>query len=127
MTTSIDLVAGPVATQLIAQFGKTLQYTKRTSGSYDPSTSSSVANDPVVFTIKGVVENFLRPLDGGNFDPATLISANDKKVTVAASSFSSPPILDDQIDIDGVGFKIVNIKAEYSGDLIAYYDFRVRH
>ena len=126
MTTALDITLKPLAGQLIGQFGKTLQYNKRGSSNYDAYTATTLSSQVLSFTIKGLVENYMRPTDGGNFDPASLISANDKKVIVAESDFSSPPVLDDEIVIDNTGFKIVNIKEQYISDSIAYYEFRVR-
>ena len=127
MTTALDIDLGPLAGQLIGEFGKTIQYNKRGASNYDPVTSQTLSNSVISFSVKAIVENYVRPLDGGSFDPATLISANDKKVTIAASSFSSPPILDDNITIDNTNFKVVNVKEHYISDDITMYELRVRH
>jgi hypothetical protein len=126
LATALDIKLAPLAGQLIGEFGKTLQYNKRGSSNYDAYTATTILSEVVSFTIKGLVENYMRPTDGGGFDPASLVSANDKKVIVAASSFPSPPFLDDEIVIDNNAFKVVNIKEQYISDTIAYYEFRAR-
>jgi hypothetical protein len=63
LATALDIKLAPLAGQLIGEFGKTLQYNKRGSSNYDAYTATTILSEVVSFTIKGLVENYMRPTD----------------------------------------------------------------
>lgn len=119
--TELDLEIPGLASELIAEFGKSIAYTVTTSTDYNPATSSyAPAGAP--FNIKGVVEPYK-----GQRMLAGLVEAEDLKVTVAAESFpDGEPTTGDIMTFDNETFGVVNVMPTYSGERIAIYEFQIR-
>lgn len=118
--TELDAEIGPLALELIDEYGKSLSYTITTAGEYDTLTGDAV---PTVETIeiKGIVEEY----KGQDF-ASGLIEGNDKKITVAAQAFAEVPTTVDKLIIDGATYTIVGVKTVYSGELPAIYELQAR-
>ncbi len=121
--TELDLEIPGLATDLIAEYGKTIGYTQRKPGAYDTDTSMAApAEQPI--EIKAIVEPY-----SGQRMIAGLIEAGDLKVTAAAESFEGfdeDPSTGDIVYIDSEDFNVVNAMPTYSGDLKAIWEFQVR-
>lgn len=118
--TELDAEIGPLALELIDEFGKSISYQKVTSGEYDTTTGEAAVTNPSI-DIKGIVENY----KGQDFSSG-LIEGGDKKVTVAAQAFAELPTTSDTITIDNLTYTIVGIKTVFSGDLPAIYELQAR-
>jgi hypothetical protein len=123
--TELDATIGPLASGLIDQYGKNILFGTVTSGEYDTITGSTteVIN---MRSIKAIVEDYSLQGSGAAF-ASGLIETGDKKLTIAAASFpDGPPTPEDYCEIDNTRFKALNIKATYSGELVALYEIQVR-
>lgn len=118
--TELDAIIGPLALDLIDEFGKLIKLTTVQQGVYDIETGSSVAVDTSVF-IKAIVEKYK-----GQEYTSGLIETGDKKVTIAGQSVSEKPTTSDTVEFDGEVYTIQNVKAVYSGELIALYEMQAR-
>lgn len=118
--TELDAEIGPLALELIDEFGKSISYAKVTSGEYDTTTGEGIITAPVV-SIKGIVEEF----KGQDF-ASGLIEGGDKKITVAAQAFDEVPTSSDTVTLDNLTYTIVGVKTVYSGELPAIYELQAR-
>lgn len=122
--TELDNELGPLALELIEEFGKLVQYTKVSEGEYDPETGSATpSGEPV--DVKAIVEDYDLQGSGAGF-AAGLIETGDKKLTLAGASFDEEPTPSDIFGIDGEDFTILNVKNVYSGELVALYVCQAR-
>lgn len=112
--TALDDEIGPLAADVIGEFGKSVTLVRVTAGAYNPTTSAST-NTESSETVKAIVEDY-KPYELVN----GLAVAGDKKLTVAASGLSQPQ-LTDAIVIDGVRFSIVTLQTINSGEDAALY------
>lgn len=118
--TELDAEIGPLALELIDEFGKSINFISVVAGNYDPTTGEAMPNSTVK-QIKAVVEDYK-----GQDYSSGLIEGGDKKVTVAAQAFNSIPTTSDKIQIDGLTYTIQAVKIVYSGDLAAIYELQAR-
>lgn len=119
--TELDGELPEVAEEIIAEFGKTIQFGQVGEGAYDTATSTytPVIADPA--DIKAIVEPYR-----GQRMLAGLVEAGDMKLTIAARSLPDGATTEDVAVIDDVFFKVVNVLPTYSGDLVAIYELQVR-
>lgn len=125
--TELDTELGPLAVELIEEYGKEVSYTVTSPGVYDPATGAAApAGAP--FTIKAIVEDYSLQGSGQGF-ASGLIEVGDKKLTVAAQSENmagKEPTTSDTIIVDGVTYTVQNVKKVYSGELVALYEIQGR-
>lgn len=125
--TELDTELGPLAVELIDEYGKEVTYTLTASGEYDPETGAAApAEDP--FIIKAIVEDYSLQGSGQAF-ASGLIEVGDKKFTIAAQSehmAGKTPTPSDTVEADGVTYTVQNVKAVYSGELVAIYEIQGR-
>ena len=118
--TELDAEIGPLALELIDEFGKSINFISVVAGNYDPTTGEAMPNSTNK-AIKAIVEDYK-----GQDYSSDLIEGGDKKVTVAAQAFNSIPTTSDKVEIDGLSYTIQAVKVIYSGDLAAIYELQAR-
>lgn len=114
MTGALDADFGPLAVELLSEFGKAVTLNRVTAGTYDPATSKAT-NSEKSETVNALLEDY-KPYELAN----GLAVVGDKKLTVAAQGFKVPA-LTDGVTIDGTRFAIVSLQTIYSGELAALY------
>lgn len=112
--TALDDELGPLAADLLGEFGKSVSLIRVTVGAYDPATSKAATTEAVT-AIKAIVEDFA-PYQLAN----GLASVGDKKLTVAAFGLDAPK-LGDAVSFDGARYALISFDTVYSGELAALY------
>ncbi len=119
--TELDADLGPLALELIAEFGKLISYARVTNLDYNPATATAGGYEDAV-DVKAIIEEY-----NGHSFVSGLIERGDKKVTVAAQSFpDGAPTANDRTVIDDTTYIVVGVKTTYSGELAALYELQVR-
>lgn len=118
--TELDAEIGPLALELIDEFGKAVEYRIVATGIYNTDTAT-VENTDTIFNIKGILEEY-----SGQAFLSGLIEAGDKKLTIAAQAVNSLPTTQDTVLIDTKIFRVVGVKITYSGELAALYELQLR-
>lgn len=118
--TELDTEIGPLALELIDEYGKAISYSRVTPGEYNTDTGA-VESATVVIELRAIVEEY-----AGQSFLSGLIEAGDKKVTIAANSVDTLPTTQDTVLIDNITYTVVNVKITYSGDLAALYELQCR-
>ncbi len=116
-------LAGPlskVASKLILRFGGIVTYRRVVNGIYN-AVSGTVSENTVDSAIKGIVENVTSREVGG------LVKAGDKKMTVAANDFATPPALSDLVIISGQTSQIVQISIIEQDNTAITYELILRN
>lgn len=122
--TELDGELPGLALELIAEFGADLLYTIVSEGAYDPATSRNTTSE-IEAPVKAIVEDY--SLQGsGQAYASGLVEAGDKKLTVAAQSFEVEPSPSDFFILNGSRYLVKNVKAVYSGQLVAAYEIQGR-
>jgi hypothetical protein len=119
--TELDEEIGPIAVEVIDEYGKEVIYTFSGVPEYDPETATASAEPIAPLTVKAIVEDVKgRGIGFG------LIETADKKLTVAAALFPRKPTASDTFALDGSTFTVMKegVKAIYSGDLVAVYEIK---
>lgn len=113
MTGELDAEMGPIAVELINEFGKQISYIRVSAGEYDPATSSV----PVVETPEPIAA-FVTDPTGWQIANG-LGAVGGKNILVAALGWATPS-LTDKFVIDGKTYTVMKdgIKAIYSGELV---------
>ncbi len=122
--TELDAELPGLALELIAEFGKVVVYSVVSAGVYNVATGDILPGE-VNSTIKVIVEDYNLQSSGQAF-ASGLIESGDKKLTVAAQSFAALPTTEDKFVVDGVTYRVVNVKITYSGELPAIYELQGR-
>jgi hypothetical protein len=120
--TELDAELPELALELIEEFGKLISYTiVGAGGAYNPATSSRASGAGQPFDVKAIVEDFkFQDYSAG------LIEAGDKKLTIAARSFPTPPTPSDKAAWGGARYNVVAVKETNSGELAVIYELQVR-
>lgn len=122
--TELDQELPNLALELINEFGKNVAYSIVSSDAYNVATGVS-ALSYINFNLKAIVEDY--NLQGsGQALALGLIETGDKKLTMAAISFNSLPTTEDTFLVDGIKYRVVNVKITYSGELAAIYELQGR-
>lgn len=103
--------------QLINEIGKTIVLRKKTSGAYNPETSSATISNSD-YSARGLILDFKdRDRDG------TIIKAGDRKAIFKAADLSAtPPKINDFVVLDNKEFQIVTVRTvEKSGVALTYH------
>lgn len=122
--TELDAEIGPLALDLINEFGKLIKYGRVTTTGYNVATATTGVSEDFV-DVRAIVEDYNLQSGGQGF-ASGLIEAGDKKVTIAAKSLEYIPTTNDLLEIDDITYKVVNVKIVYSGDLAALYELQGR-
>ncbi len=121
MSGKLDSVMGPLATNLIADFGGPVTLT-RTVKVYDPATGKTDDTATTFIVNMSPPAPYTRNRVNG-----TLIQSEDLWAYIPASASSGAPDgKTDQITLAGTVYKIVTVKPVYSGVQIAMYEVQLR-
>lgn len=122
--TELDGIFPDLALELITEFGKLIQYVNISEGAYDVKT----AKNTTVWLpsdIPAVVEDYSLQGSGQGY-ASGMIEAGDKKITVASLSLPVEPTTGDKFGLNGDVYGVRNVKAFYSGELVAAYEIQGR-
>lgn len=122
--TELDAEIGPLALELIDEYGKEVLYQIVTAGAYDPATASAAPAGEYQL-MKAIVEDYSLQGSGQAF-ASGLVESGDKKLTIAGALFVEAPTPGDLVTIDGGVYTVLNVKAVYSGELVAIYEIQCR-
>lgn len=122
--TALDNKFRPLATKLIAKYGKSVTHTSVSAGTYNTATGEA-ANTDSASTIKSIIEDYGSLKDSSGFESGHIL-AGDKKFTIAAQSFTTAPKEADKITVDGVVYSVVRVIETWSGEQIAAYEIQGR-
>lgn len=121
MSGKLDSIMGPLATNLIADFGGPVTLT-RTVKVYD-SVTGKTTDTSTTFTVNMSPAN---PYTRARID-GTLIQTEDLWAYIPASAPSGAPDgKTDQITLAGTVYKVVTVQPVYSGVQIAMYQVQMR-
>lgn len=119
--TELDADIGPLALELIDEFGKPISYARVTKLGYNPATGTAGGYEDF-FPVKAIVEEY----NGQSF-VVGLVERGDKKLTVAAQAFTDGlPTANDRVELDNEFYSVVGVKTTYSGELPALFELQVR-
>jgi hypothetical protein len=121
---TLDITARALALRLIAKNGKSITYIDVIDGVYDPATGSAAPTE-TSYQLKGIVEDYSYRSAGAGF-AAGLVREGDKHITIAASGLVFTPQAGDRVTVDGTTYAALNVKAVYSGELVAIYEVHGR-
>lgn len=100
---------------LLDDLGRSLTIRKKTTGAYDPATSSATLSNTDVSAF-GCLLNY-----GDKERDGSMIQAGDRKAVIKAKDIASAPEINDFIVYESKEYKIVNVRQiEESGVDIAY-------
>lgn len=119
--TELDEELGPIALELIEEFGKSVRVTIEIEGDYDDDTLT-YTKTPVPFDIKALVEDWAG--QDKRFT-SSLAQGGDKIVTIAALGMTKPNRTD-KVTFDNVEYNIEDVDTVYSGELACLYILLVR-
>lgn len=117
--TELDAELGPLAGELIDEFGTTIQFGRVVAGAYDPATGTAAPTNDAS-SIKAVIESVRVGQAKG------LVEVGDIVLTIAASSLPNGVSPEDRATIGGIAHKVVTSSVTYTGDNPALYTVVVR-
>lgn len=119
--TVLDKKILPIVLKTINKYGKCLTYTVNSTSEHDVSTGNVIiaTNDVLRLSIPPFKPE-LKYIDGD------LIRTDDFFSGIAAQGLPFTPIRGMIVAIDGVKYRILNLKPIYSGNQIAMYEFQLR-
>lgn len=127
MATELDLEFGPLAVQLIAEFGKSVTWSKFGS-THTPSTGS-VVRPETQYTATITPPQQFDPSTGrtgSQFNAGSLTTTGYAQVTLAAEGLAFTPAAGDRVTIDAAKWEVVAVQAVYSGENVAAYTAQIR-
>lgn len=117
--TALDDALRPVAQRLINQYGKQVTYTRASQDvDYDPDsgTQEQSTDDETVLAIVSGFSAF--EMKQG------LIENGDLKLMIY--DMDPPPTNADSFTVDGVGYSVVNVTPEYTGEQRGFFMIQAR-
>jgi len=108
-----------VANKTISRLGGDITLRLVTTGEYNPLTGS-VSETVTGVTVKGVIESV------NTREVNDLVQADDKKLTIAASSIDATPGPEDKIVISGVTHQIIRMETIEQDNAAIVYVFFLR-
>jgi hypothetical protein len=108
------------ALRLITLRGRTIGYTRQTTGAYNPATGTATTTSSTVY-IKAVVTN----VGGADLSTGTLVERNSRMLLIAATAMALPPTVGDGVIIDGDLYMVQSSDVSYAGELPATYKMLV--
>lgn len=122
--TELDEELGPLALELIEEFGKGIFVDTMPIGSYDVATATNTVIATTIET-KAIEEDFKlgQTVNGG------LVELGDKKLTVAALPFERKPTSQDKVRFKVaplVEWTVISVIEVMSGERAAIYELQVR-
>lgn len=110
--TAFDRKFRPLASGMLAKFGKSITYRRVTLGT-GPQPTPTTADTAIKAVITGASLGHL---------PGGMTMTDGKKVLIAASDLTFAPSQNDKMVIDGVVQTIALVKPIYSGELVAAHE-----
>ena len=107
------------ASKVLKAVGGDVTIRRVTAGAYNTSTGV-VGETTSDTTVKGLLE------DVNAREVNELIQADDRRLTIAASSVTYVPTTSDRVVIGGVSFQIIRIKTEEQGNTAISYELILR-
>lgn len=120
----LDGVIGPIAKQIIDQFGTDIQIVNTVVAAYDVNTSEAIKTE-TAYTVKGLIEDYNLQDSGAGFTSG-LIQANDRKVTIAGSGLTFEPKPGFKAVVLGTTYSVTRVLRTLSGEKVALYELNVR-
>lgn len=129
MTTELDAELGPLALEVINEFGKLITITSIAAGDIDTATDT-VALVPTSVAVRAIVEDY--QLKGRHIPESAMsgqdygqgfLRAGSKKITVAALGITEPQP-GDTVTVDANTYSVIGVETVYSGDLACLYILR---
>lgn len=117
---TLDATARALATKLLAQFGRPVIVTIVNQGSYNTLTGQGNQNS-TSYTVNALIEE-----NKGYLIDKDLSQIGDKKITICGADIPIRPKPVDTVNIDGIIYRVVSVKAVSSGLLNALYEIQVR-
>lgn len=117
---TLDAVVRPIAADMISKFGAAVRWTGDREVTYVAGSGTTLVRENEKW-VKAIIEerSGARPRDGDTV-------AVDKYLTIAATSFDSPPKLKDRFDVGGVRYTVETMHTVYGGALAAIYQIGVK-
>lgn len=134
--TELDQELPETVLELIDEFGKSIRYGTIGAGEYDPETGKAIPVE-TMRPIKALVGDYSLQGSGQGF-ASGMIETGDKQVFAAALSFPEEPTTGDKFKLTAEAnadpdieakvqvYTVMNVKATYSGDLVALYEIQGR-
>jgi hypothetical protein len=92
-----------MALELITEFGQPVTLRDTVKGGYNPATGTTSPDTITERTAQGILLDFT----GQEFQTNSLIKVGDKKLKIAASGLSSPPLLLSKVIVQGKTWSII--------------------
>ncbi|MBS9781510.1 MAG: hypothetical protein KGV56_03360 [Gammaproteobacteria bacterium] len=108
-----------VAHNLLSEFGQSVTITRKGDTEYNPYEGVTNSNDTV---FNGVA--IFEPYEDNRDD--SLIEAGDIKITLASKNLSEVPQISDTIHVDGIAWRVVNIKELNPAGTSLIYEIQAR-
>jgi len=120
MTTALDTLLRPLASKLIAQYGKACTLRVSYNGAYDALNGAAPINymDHAVVGVLSVPERIL-------YDPG-VVSDGDVQLILADYVLSSAPKPGDLVTLDNFDWTVVSVQSTFSGDFAAIHTLLLR-
>lgn len=110
------------ALRLIERFGSQQTLRDVTPGSYDPVTGESTGDTPISQSAQVILSDYTLQESGQQYAEGSEIRQGDKKIIISAKGLSWPPALTTEVDVNGVLWKIVNVKeSNPAGTPLVYF------
>lgn len=110
------------ALRLIERFGSQQTLRDVTPGSYDPVTGEATGDTPISQSAQVILSDYTLQESGQQYAEGSEIRQGDKKIIIAAKGLSWPPALTTEVDVNGVLWKIVNVKeSNPAGTPLVYF------
>lgn len=122
--TELDAELGPLAVEVIDEYGKAVEYWLVEGTGYNTGTGQAGgAETPVPGVKVAPPEDYAARTVAGS---AGLIERGDKKLTTAALYFPEAPTNGDKCRFDGTTYYVQDVQTVYSGELPCLYILQVR-
>jgi hypothetical protein len=120
MATLLDTRMRATAERLIAQYGKAMTLRRQVEGTYNPATANASigTSDYAVIAVVSTPSNAMLA--------AGLAQASDLVVMLAAKPLLIEPAVGDILIVDGAAWRILYVRAMFSGEQIATYELLAR-
>lgn len=119
--TELDEELGPIALELIEEYGKQIVFETLAIGIYDKAERKN-STVPVEVDTKGLFEDYKL----GQSTEAGLVEVGDKKLFVAALAFSAKPTSQDRVKFDAQTWVVLSVIEYMSGERAALYEVQLR-
>lgn len=120
MTGALDTELRAAAIDLLAEYGKAVTWVSVTE-TYSEDTGSTTATRASYSVVASPPEPYSSRLVDGS-----TILATDFRVTIAARDLTFEPSIGDELIVDAITFRVLNVTRVYSGNLVATWEAQCR-